>query len=301
MNGFMMTKRVVITGASGLLGREILRQFISNGWETLGLAYSRAHGSLRKVDLCEPAQIEAVLDEFTPSVVVHSAAERRPDVVDKQTQAATALNVSATDTLASLCARKNIYLLYISSDYVFDGSAPPYKPGDSTNPLNAYGKMKLDGEIAVRKHAQFGILRIPVLYGSVESLGESAVTTLFQVVLNTSAPAKLNDHQLRYPTHVADCAQVCVGLAEKQMKEDNAGGIWHWSAEECFTKYTMGLAMAEVFAIPSDHLIADKSPPSGAPRPFDCKLDTSETKKIISVQQTAFRDGIRAALKPFLK
>ena len=297
-----MANKVLVTGASGLLGREILRQFVFNGWDALGLAYSRVHGSLRKVDLCEEAQIEAVLDEFSPTVVVHSAAERRPDVVEKQTQSATALNVNATEKLASLCAKKNIYLLYISSDYVFDGNNAPYKPGDSTNPLNTYGQMKLDGEIAVRKYNQFGVLRIPVLYGSVESLGESAVTTLFQAVLDSSKPVKMNDFQLRYPTHVADCAQVCVGLANRQVSDgdSNAGGVWHWSAEECFTKYTMAMAMAQVFGLSSDHLVADKSPPSGAPRPFDCNLDTTETKKAVQVQQTPFKDGIRAVLESYL-
>ena len=123
-----MSKKVLITGASGLLGREILKQFVSNGWDALGLAYSRIYGSLRKVDLCDESQIEAVLDEFTPAVVVHSAAERRPDVVDKQSKSATALNVGATEKLASLCANRNIFLLYISSDYVFDGNNPPYMP-----------------------------------------------------------------------------------------------------------------------------------------------------------------------------
>ncbi len=295
-----MAKKVLVTGASGLLGREILKQFVSNGWDALGLAYSRIYGSLRKVDLCDAVQIEAVLDEFSPTVVVHSAAERRPDVVDNQTQSATALNVNATEKLASLCANRNIFLLYISSDYVFDGNDPPYKPDASTNPLNTYGQMKLDGEIAVRKYEQFGVLRIPVLYGSVESLGESAVTTLFQAVLDSNKPAKINDFQRRYPTHVADCAQVCVGLANKRLRQENVGGVWHWSAEECYTKYTMSVAMAEVFGLNSDHLIADKSPPSGAPRPFDCKLDTTETRKMVSIQPTPFKDGIKAALKSYL-
>lgn len=295
-----MAKKVLVTGASGLLGREILKQFVSNEWDALGLAYSRIYGSLRKIDLCDEAQIETVLDEFSPTVVVHSAAERRPDVVEKQTQTATALNVGATEKLASLCASRNIYLLYISSDYVFDGNDPPYKPEALTNPLNTYGQMKLDGEIAVRRYKQFGVLRIPVLYGNVESLGESAVTSLFQAVMDSSKPAKMNDFQLRYPTHVTDCAQVCVGLAGKYLSKENACGIWHWSSEECYTKYSMAVAMAEVFGLSSDHLIADKSPPSGAPRPFDCKLDTSETKKIVSVQQTPFKDGVRAALKSYL-
>lgn len=295
-----MAKKVLVTGASGLLGREILKQFIANQWEVLGLAFSRAKEGLRKVDLCDVKQVETVLDQFNPTIVVHAAAERRPDVVDKQTQLAAALNVTATESLASLCSKRSIYLLYISSDYVFDGKNPPYKPSDSTNPLNTYGQLKLDGELAVLKYTQFGILRIPVLYGQIESLSESAVTVLFKAVSNPSKRAELNDLQLRFPTHVADCAQVCVGLANKQVSSNDAGGIWHWSGAECFTKYTMAVAMAEVFGLSSGHLVPDKSMPSGAPRPYDCKLDNSETKKIVDVQQTPFREGIKKALKSFV-
>ena len=294
-----MAKKVIVTGASGLLGREVLRSFTGAGWNVLGLAYSRARDGLRKVDLCDPKQVENVLDEFQPQVVIHSAAERRPDVVDKKVDAALALNVNATESLASLCAQRSIYMLYISSDAVFDGKAPPYKPDSITNPISIYGQSKRDGEKAVLKHAGMGVLRLPVLYGTVENLGESSVTTVFSVLLNSEKPGKVSDYERRYPTHVADCAIVCVGLAEKQVKTSDAQGIWHWSGNECLTKYAMAGVMVEVFGLKSDHLIPVREPASGAPRPFDSHLDTSETEKAIRTQQTPFREGIKQAVERF--
>lgn len=293
-------KKVLVTGASGLLGRSVLQSFTQAGWNVLGLAYSRVKERLRKVDLCDPEQVKNVLDEFQPGVVIHSAAERRPDVVDKKTDFALALNVTATESLASLCAERGIYMLYISSDAVFDGKSPPYKPDTPTNPISIYGQSKRDGEIAVLKHKGMGVLRLPVLYGLVENLSESSVTAVFSILLNAEKPGKVSDYEQRYPTHVSDCATVCVGLAEKHLKSGDAQGVWHWSGNECLTKYGMAGIMAELFGLKTDHLVPVREPAGGAPRPFDSHLDASKTESAIPTKQTPFRDGIQQALERFV-
>lgn len=289
-----MAKRVLVTGASGLLGREVLKCFVEGGWEVLGLAFTRAGKSLQKVDLCDSLQVKEVLETFKPSVVVHSAGERRPDVVEKQRDKTESLNVTATQTLADSCSKRAIYLLYISTDYVFDGKNPPYLPDAPTNPLNAYGITKRDGEKMVLQHAALGVLRVPVLYGPVETLSESAITTLFSSVLDSTKPARMSDHEQRYPTHVTSCAQVCLGLAEKR-----ASGVWHFSGKEPFTKYTMALVMAEVFGLSTEHLIPVKEPSAGATRPYDAHLDPVVTEKAIPIEPILFRDGIRKVLEPY--
>jgi len=186
-----MSRKVLVTGASGLLGRELLRRFAQQKWKCLGLAFSRAGGELVRVDLRDRREVEKVLDDFRPTVVVHAAAERRPDVVEQQPEAASRLNVSATETLAELCSKYGIFLIYMSSDYVFDGRSPPYHPDSPTNPPNKYGQTKRDGEVAVLKHAGTAVLRVPVLYGQVEQLGESSVTNVFSAVLNSDKEAKV--------------------------------------------------------------------------------------------------------------
>lgn len=289
-----MSSRAIVTGASGLLGREVLKCFALGKWEVLGLAYSRARNNLQKVDLCDPAQVEEVLAQFHPDVVIHCAAERRPDVVANQKDKAVALNVSATQILANECSKRSVYLLYISTDYVFDGKNPPYVPSAPTNPINAYGLTKRDGESVILEHAEFSVLRIPILYGPLESLGESAVTSLFSLVLEPTKPAKVSDYEQRYPTHVANCAQVCLGLAEKKL-----AGIWHYSGKEPFTKYKMALAMAEVFGLSGNHLTGVTEPSPGAVRPYDCHLDSSAIEKIVPVTYIPFKEGIKTVLEPF--
>ena len=184
----MATKhRVLITGASGLLGRAILKQFSSSDkWEVLALAHSRATGALKKVNLLDFEETKRVVKEFKPHVLIHSAAERRPDVVENDEETCKKMNVGVTKTLAKTMNDLNSnleipehFMLYISTDYVFDGTSPPYKPMDEPNPLNKYGKSKLAGEKVMQiYHPDGGILRIPILYGNVEYLKESAVTGL---------------------------------------------------------------------------------------------------------------------------
>ena len=174
-------RKVLITGASGLLGRALMKEFNQqDDWEVLGLAFSRSGGNLRKVDLRNPKEVEAVIEEFKPDVVIHSAAERRPDVAENKEEETTKLNVTATSNLSDVVSRENGFMLYISTGYVFDGTKPPYKPSDKPNPLNKYGKSKLEGEEATMKNElSGGVLRIPILYGEVEYLKESAVTGMW--------------------------------------------------------------------------------------------------------------------------
>ena len=172
-----MSLKVLITGASGLLGRAIFNELtVNTDWNIVGLAYSRVGPNLKKIDLCNSKEVEEFLLEFRPDVVVHSAAERRPDVVENQEEKTKQLNVTSTETIAKVVSQLNAFMLYISTDYVFDGKHPPYAPNAQTNPLNKYGQSKLDGEIVARQICNAGVLRVPILYGPIEYIKESAVT-----------------------------------------------------------------------------------------------------------------------------
>ncbi|KAK3724925.1 hypothetical protein QZH41_005693 [Actinostola sp. cb2023] len=180
------SRRVLITGASGLLGRALMKAFSSSlNWQVLGLAHTRVSGNLQKVNLLDFEETRRIVEEFKPHLLVHSAAERRPDIVEKNPDATQNLNVGTTEFLAKLVEDFNKglkspshFMLYISTDYVFDGtSAVPYKPDDPPHPINKYGQSKLEGEQAVERYHPNGlILRVPVLYGDVEHLGESSVS-----------------------------------------------------------------------------------------------------------------------------
>uniref|UniRef100_A0A2K6CXN7 Methionine adenosyltransferase 2 subunit beta n=1 Tax=Macaca nemestrina TaxID=9545 RepID=A0A2K6CXN7_MACNE len=242
-------RRVLVTGATGLLGRAVPKEFQQNNWHAVGCGFRRARPKFDQ-----------------PHVIVHCAAERRPDVVENQPDAASQLNVDASGNLAKEAAAVGAFLIYISSDYVFDGTNPPYREEDISAPLNLYGKTKLDGEKAVLENTLgAAVLRIPILYGEVEN----------------NKSANMDHQQQRFLTHVKEVATVCRQLAEKRMLDPSIKGTFHWSGNEQMTKYEMACAIADAFNLPSSHLrpITD-SPVLGAQRPRNAQLDCSKLETL---------------------
>ncbi|KAG3265334.1 methionine adenosyltransferase 2 subunit beta isoform X2 [Ictidomys tridecemlineatus] len=245
------SRRVLITGATGLLGRAVYKEFHQNNWHAVGCGFRRARPKFEQVNLLDTNAVHHIIHEFQPHVIVHCAAERRPDVVENQPDAASQLNVDASGNLA--------------------------------------------------KEAGAAVLRIPVLYGEVEKLEESAVTVMFDKVQFSNKSANMDHWQQRFPTHVKDVATVCRQLAEKRMLDPSIKGTFHWSGNEQMTKYEMACAIADAFNLPSSHLrpITD-SPVIGAQRPHNAQLDCSKLETLGIGQRTPFRIGIKESLWPFL-
>ncbi|XP_044633638.1 methionine adenosyltransferase 2 subunit beta isoform X4 [Equus asinus] len=245
------SRRVLVTGATGLLGRAVYKEFKQNNWHAFGCGYRRARPKFEQVNLLDSDAVHHIVYDFQPHVIVHCAAERRPDVVENQPDAASRLNVDASGNLA--------------------------------------------------KEAGAAVLRIPVLYGEVEKLEESAVTIMFDKVQFSNKSANMDHWQQRFPTHVKDVATVCRQLAEKRMLDPSIKGTFHWSGNEQMTKYEMACAIADAFNLPSSHLrpITD-SPVLGALRPRNAQLDCSKLETLGIGQRTPFRIGIKESLWPFL-
>lgn len=287
--------KVWITGATGLAGRAVTK-VLEKSHEVIASGFSRTGGKIHKVDLTSSSNVEAFLAEHKPDVVIHMAAERKPDVCDNKQEQTKALNVSASRSLAQLCKKHNSWLLYFSTDYVFDGKNPPYFPDSKPNPLNFYGETKLAGEQVVsEEHPDSCILRVPVLYGHVESLDESAVSTIAKGLL-TDGPVNADHWAIRFPTLVDD-----IGLVIGKMLEKKPSGIYHFSGEESMTKYEITKIMGDALGKSTDHVSGSEGTPGGAPRPKDCQLDMTKLKEGgFYVKPTSIKNIIGNILKEHL-
>lgn len=160
-------------------------------------------------------------------LTVSGAANRFPDKCDSDPEGTRALNIEASRSLARATASRGIFLIYISTDYVFPGTEgdAPYEVTDTPKPPNLYGETKHDGEKAVLEEYKAAgkeglgvVLRVPVLYGEADSPKESAVNVLMDAV-NKAQEKDSNltmDHwAIRYPTNTEDVGRVCSGMSSK--------------------------------------------------------------------------------------
>ncbi|KAJ1729708.1 hypothetical protein LPJ61_003396 [Coemansia biformis] len=288
--------KVVVTGASGLLGRAVAEEAARRGHTVIGTALTRATGGLVRVDLSDTAATESFLEEQQPQAIIHCAAEKRPDVAEGNQAAVEQLNAQTPGMLAAAAKRLGAYMVYVSTDYVFDGTKPPYHVGDRTNPLNFYGKTKLAGEQAVlAANEDAAVLRIPVLYGK-GAPAESAVNALVELV-NATEPTTVDARQLRSPTCTDDVARVLVDMAQQRP----AGGIYHFSAPEQMTKYDMCRTFADILGVGATSMLVPATAKPQSPvadRPDNPQLATDALERAgISVSCVPFRQWWSAHLR----
>lgn len=267
--------------------------------DILGLALSRADGRLKKLDITDRNAVDECISHYRPDVIIHSAAIRKPDICENDPDYTYKINVEATASVVESAVKCGAWVLYISSDYVFDGTNPPYKADDKTNPLNIYGKSKLEGEEILRaKMPSGGILRVPILYGPVEDLDECGITQLVKQILSGQSGV-VESWATRYPTHVANVADACLMLAKAwHAGNENVrrGGVFQFSGEDPVTKADMARIIGEILSIDISQLKIDPSGPIGAPRPRDCHLDCSRLETLFNLKRTPFLDGLKAVI-----
>ncbi|KAE8440483.1 hypothetical protein EG329_007437 [Mollisiaceae sp. DMI_Dod_QoI] len=320
-----MAKTALITGATGLLGRQVILAFERAGYSVVGTGFTRAKlPSILKLDLSSSDEVARVLDDTKPQVVVHCAANRFPDKCDSDPAGTRALNIAATSSLAHLCASRNIFLIYISTDYVFPGvpGEAPYESDATPNPTNLYGVTKWEGEKAVLREYEDGgkkggavVLRVPVLYGSVEEeMGnkESAVNVLMDAVWKIQKEEgkgmKMDHWAIRYPTNTEDVGRVCADIATKYLDaEDKASlpTILQFSSEDKMTKYEICEVFAEIMGLPLDDMVPNtegNDPNAKVQRPYDCHLSTKILKDMgINVATMDFKGWWRREVRAFRK
>ncbi|MEM5371555.1 SDR family oxidoreductase [Paraburkholderia azotifigens] len=298
--------KVVVIGASGLLGRAIVGELVQQrDWRLVQTTFSRqSQGSVR-LDIRDAEAVAQFIERERPDAIVVAAAERRPDVCENDPAIARALNVDAVRAIASAARQRGAWVLSISTDYVFDGKAPPYRDDATPSPINAYGRSKLEGERALAETTDLGcVLRLPLLFGPIVDWQESAVTSLVPAIAASARtspevkPAVMDAWAIRYPTYTPDVAVVVRQLLERHARGEPVCGTVQWSGDEPMTKHDIAQRLASALQIDAQ-LTPQHTPTDATPRPHNCHLDSARLEALGIGRRTPFDTAIREVFALF--
>lgn len=224
--------KILVTGANGMLGQDLCPIL-----EDVGAFVIET--DIDTLDITNSEMVHQVLSDVRPDIVIHCAAYTNVDKAEEDLKTAELINVTGTENIADACGKLGITLVYISTDYVFDGTkTEPYKPNDKTNPVNNYGMTKYEGEEAVRSLCEkYYIARTSWLYGH---HGKNFVETM--ISLADKPEIKVVDDQIGCPTWTVELANGILKLLSKPYGTYHVCGSgstsWYGFAKEIFEQYT---------------------------------------------------------------
>lgn len=257
--------KVLVTGGGGQLGHDVKRALEVKKH----LVFAPTHNEM---DITSQNDVNHAIFSFNPDCVIHCAAWTNVDLAEDEEEKCRAVNVLGTYNITNCCKILDIPIVYISTDYVFDGSGTePWKITDEPNPQNVYGLSKYDGEKIVISHSKFFVIRISWVFGI---NGNNFVKKMIELSKTRNELSVVSD-QIGSPTYTADLAQLI-----SEMILTNKFGIYHACNQGfCswfdFTKKIMEYTGSDTVIKP----INSDAWPSKVKRPKNSRLDTSSLKE----------------------
>lgn len=248
-------KKVLITGSNGLLGQKLSDLYMSLPdiqFLATGPGENR-HPQGKKVpfaslDIRDKQAVMTLFMDFRPDCVIHTAAMTNVDQCEKEKEACRNLNVSAVEGIIDACNVVGAQLIHLSTDFIFDGEAGPYKEEDLPNPISYYGESKLAGEKLVQEKAQnWAIARTVLVYGIVNDMSRSNIVLWAKGALESGKEINVVTDQFRSPTLAEDLAMGC-----RLIEKHEAKGIFNISGKDFMSVFELVERVAKFWKLPLD-------------------------------------------------
>ena len=250
--------RILVTGVKGQLGHDVVNEMEKRGLEAVGV-------DVEEMDITDKAACEKVITEAHVDAVIHCAAYTAVDAAEDNVEVCRRVNADGTRNIAEVCGRLGIKMMYISTDYVFNGGGErPWEHDDHREPLNVYGLTKYEGEIAVEQNVQkYFIVRIAWVFGV---NGKNFIKTMLRLGKEKGAVSVVND-QIGSPTYTYDLARLLVDM----IQTDKYGryhatneGLCSWYEFACEIFRQAGMDEVKVTPVDSDGFPAKAKRPSNS-------------------------------------
>lgn len=279
--------KVLVTGVKGQLGYDVMAELAKRNIEAIGV-------DIDEMDITDKISVEKVIGEAAPDVVVHCAAYTAVDAAEDNEALCRRVNAGGTRNIAEVCKKLDCKMVYISTDYVFDGQGTrPWEPDDERHPLNVYGQTKYEGELAVQENlSKYFIVRIAWVFGK---NGKNFVKTMLKLAETHDKLTVVND-QFGSPTYTYDLARLLV-----DMIQTDKYGIYHATNEGICTWYEFACEIfrqagvkIEVTPVPASEY------PTKAKRPENSRLDKSKLTENGFERLPSWQDALRRYIKEIL-
>ncbi|WHY76916.1 dTDP-4-dehydrorhamnose reductase [Neobacillus sp. WH10] len=276
--------RVVVTGAAGQLGQDVMKELSRRKYQAFGT-------DRHQLDITNEANVQEYIHEVKPDVILHCAAYTNVDAAEENEELAYQINTGGTENLARAAKQVGAKMLYISTDYVFDGTASePYEVNEPTKPLGAYGRTKLSGEQLLQQNLEeFFIVRTAWVFGV---YGNNFVKTMIRLGEERGEVGVVHD-QVGSPTYTVDLAKFMIELMETEKY-----GIYHATNSGICSWYEFAV---EIFKQASLNVVVNPLTTDQFPRPAARpKYSVLSKKKIVEQGLTPLRDwkeGLAAYLE----
>lgn len=255
--------KIVITGAVGMLGQAVMKELREKGEAFVGLTH-------QELDVTAKARVLELFSSQKPTLVIHLAAWTDVDGCEREPGKAFTINEKGTENVAMACAKNKAKMIYLSTDFVFDGKKKtPYTEDDPPHPLNTYGCSKLAGEKKVRENLKsYCIIRSSWLFGP----GRDNFVTKVLFLAKTSVPLRIVEDQVGTPTYSLDLARALL-----QLIATSPEGIYHITNSGSASRYEWAKAILEYSGYKEVELIPIKYKDFSelAPRPSFSVLGSS--------------------------
>ena len=289
--------RILVTGANGLLGQKLINQ-LSERTDIQLIASGRGAnrnpvGNYEYVtlDVTDQEDVTEKLGSSRPDVIIHTAAMTHVDQCEGDREGCWLQNVIAVEYLVKAAKRMDTFFIHLSTDFVFDGEAGPYKEDDEPNPISYYAESKLASEkIVMNSGVKWAIARTMLVYGIAHDMSRSNIILWVKKSLEEGKQIKVVNDQWRMPTLAEDLARGCILLAEKQIE-----GIFHLSGKDMLTPYDMAVETADFFDL--DKTLIEEVDGSiftqPAKRPPKTGFILDKAINLLGYNPVSFREGIK--------
>ena len=290
--------KIFITGGSGLAGSRLAEMALARGDEVFsGYAHNRpACGRGVRLDLLDTDGIRDIIERTRPDAIVHSAALTDVDRCEREKDLAFRMNVEGTRAVAEGARAVGSFLVYVSTDYVFDGRRGLYREGDQTGPVSYYGLSKLLGEELSLD--QGCVARTCVIYGRRPASGKVNFALWILNSLESGKEISVVTDQFITPTLNSNLAAMLLEAADRQLS-----GIYHLSGASRVSRYDFACQLADTFELDSRLILPSRMSDLDwlAERPKDSSLDTSKARQMLKNGPLPLNDSLQLLKKEIIE